>query len=641
MIRIGRFSMKISTKRGSVLGITIILVIGLSIVAIGILGLSISTYRLSIRNQIRAEARSVAESELEALFFQLKTAILIDGATIISAPALLPADIGSSPTSTRNAFLADHRTYGWRIKRSIQTGATFAGTLPGTTKRGQFTNIDIKVEVLPPVNNFWATYGVRVGYGRLLTASSASIFQSCVFFQGCDLEMSPSGNVTIEGDIVSNSSIYMGASGGGTLTLRGSVTYLQDKGFNTNPGPDEDFTTNGDNIYTTRKPNTGNITELTPPTFAYSQATQLKTIPTPENLLGGADAGAIQASHPDIFPTINDVYRSLLVPPPEAGNTNEYSSAALSQADDPAISAQRVYNRAGLTITVRPDNTIVITKPGTVPGTTVDVTSVFASAVIAPVSVYDQREGRNVKITDIDIGVLATLAGRGVSGNATSGPYPDFNGILYVNQQAGDSSNPTAIRLINGKTTPRTGSDGLGGFSVATNGGIYVKGSYNTTPTSVTNPDGTPGVNPAMLMGDSMTVLSDAWNDANAASTDILNARNAASLAVDSGGALTNVTTINAGLLTGNTQATSTTVSGGVQNLVRYLENWGGNTVSFNGSLGRLFDAKMFIRPFQQPGIVYRVPDQRNFKFDSAFIDKTPPGSPVTADLQRGRFYYW
>jgi len=52
--------------------------------------------------------------------------------------------------------------------------------------------------------------------------------------------MYPGKSVTINGDIISNGSIYMGASGG-TLTLTGNVSYLNGYGFNKNWGADEIF----------------------------------------------------------------------------------------------------------------------------------------------------------------------------------------------------------------------------------------------------------------------------------------------------------------------------------------------------------------------------------------------------------------
>ncbi len=87
-----------------------------------------------------------------------------------------------------------------------------------------------------------------------------------------------------------------------------------------------------------------------------------------------------------------------------------------------------------------------------------------------------------------------------------------------------------------------------------------------------------------------------------------------------------------------------------MQNLVRYLENWDGYNVQFNGSLGRLFDSKMFTAPFVSPWSsaaddstknVYRLPSSRTFAFNHDMTTLPPPGSPGPVLTSRGRYYFW
>jgi hypothetical protein len=132
-----------------------------------------------------------------------------------------------------------------------------------------------------------------------------------------------------------------------------------------------------------------------------------------------------------------------------------------------------------------------------------------------------------------------------------------------------------------------------------------------------------------MLMGDALTLLSSSWNDANAAAD------------ISTRTATAGTTTVNAGILMGNTSATSTTPSGGVQNVVRYLENWNGRYVQFNGSIGRLLESKSFTSPFQQPGQVYGIPQARSFNFDSNMLKHPPAGGPTTTAFTRGSFFTW
>ena len=594
--------MKLRSQSGGVLLATLSFIILLAVAAASVLELTMNSYKLTMRNEQRAQARVVAESELDYVYYQFMTQIMLAVPADLTPAALSGiCDQATVPTTVRSAYLAAHRAQGWRVMRAITYNSVFdrsVGLIPGTTKRGTVVYITVYIEVLPPANTYFANE-LTVRVGRRFASSTTSIFQYGVFYQG-DLEFQPGGNVTITGDISANGSIYMGASGGGVLTLNGQVRYM---------GPPPAGYFNQDSLGNTvlRKPNTPVGGALSAPVFSTSQASQLETLSEPENLLGGLDAGEVMARRPDLFPTENDVYRSMILPPPD--QTDEYPTADSTLGDDATISAQRVYNRAGLRVTVNPDNSITITKAD---GT--DVTSTYSSAIVSTANMYDQRETKNVKMTTIDVGTLTTLL---------AANYPTFNGVFYVNSKGSNSSTPGGVKLINAATVP---SGNGTGFSLATNGGVYVQGDYNITSPALA--DGSR--NPAMLMADAVTVLSAGWQDANASSSNISVDR-VASASV----------TVNAGILTGNTPASSTVASGGAQNLIRYMEQWTGMNVTLNGSLGRLYQANSFIAPFQQPGVVYRTPAARSFNFDTSLRDHPPAGSPITTAFSRGTFFVW
>ncbi|MFT3831432.1 MAG: hypothetical protein QM691_17180 [Opitutaceae bacterium] len=612
--------MRIQDTRGS-LPVTLLFSFALLVIVLSLLSLSMSSYRLTARNEFRAQARTIAESELEHLYYLFKDAYS-GGVKAENMVANMAAkglvDAASTPSTVRQPYLTTHRSQGWTIRRSLQRMAHFEGVDAESGDEGTTNYFEVRVEVVAPAGSPWSGQSVR--YARQFSSCSSVVFQKCIFYQG-DLEFAPGGDIEITGDIVANGSIYLGASPSGSLTLKGNVTYQKSFGFNTNPGADAIFGTADDSgLYTTyRKPDTPTGSNLTAPTFYYSQSQQLKEASNASNFLGGLDAVALQGANPDLFPTVNDVYRSLIVPPPSAGNTNEYSSPA-SLTDALATSAQRSYNAAGIIITVEPSGTVSIKDNSTGADMTADLSP---SITKKATDVYDMREGRNVTITEIDVGKLKdSLAGK------------SFNGLVYVNLKKGTASSPSAVRLINGAELPKSGADGKGGFSLVTNGGLYVKGDYNTTTLS----DGTAAK--SMLMADAMTVLSADWNDANAANTDVTSRKATQDL------------TINTAIMVGSTPASATEFSGGAQNLVRFLEDWssetlagGGtkdHTVTFKGSFGRLFDSKMFCRPFQQPGTVYIQPKTRRYDFDSGLRKNDgPPGSVKKLRTARGRFYQW
>jgi hypothetical protein len=604
--------MKLRRERGGVLLATLVFVIILSTAASSILALSLFSYRLAMRNDTRAQAKAVAETEMDWIYYQFMNQILL-GADPQNTPSLLatilPCDTTPIPTTDRSPYLEAHRTAGWVVRRSVVFDTYKEGVIPSTGRRGKITYIDVRVEVLPPASSaFSGSFSERVG--RYFSCALTSIFQNSIFFQG-DLEMAPGGNMTITGDISANGSIYMGAGrdqlgNPGTLTINNQVNYLAGHYFN----QDSDGNT------VLRKPGTPPGGTLTAPVFGTGQIDQVKEMTSQQNLLGGIDADALATARPDLFPSVNDVYRSLIAPPPDDATPQEYPNYPTSGGlgDDPTISAQRMYNRAALRITIGADGIPHFRKRGE----SSDCDSLFAGVVAAETSVNDQREAHDVYVSNIDVAALNTKL---------VAYYPTFDGTVYVNLKHGDSVYPSSIRLLNGSTTPRLAVTNPG-FSVATNGGIYLVGDYNTTQVG-TDSDGHPLYNPAMLMGDSVTVLSAGWIDGHSA--DPIGSRIATAGSV----------TINAGVLTGNVSATPTQASGGAQNLLRYLEDWTGIDVLVQGSLGRLFNSKYYIRPWQQPGSIYIQPHARNFTYNDHFQTDPPPDSPNTTDFTRGGFFNW
>ena len=614
--------MNIKSQRGSILLGTLSFIIMLATAAASILTLTMNSYSLSMRNEMRVQARAVAESEMEHLYYQMFTLILADQPAASTPPNFsgvatvsVAGDVFPDMASMMGPWLDSHVTQGWRVARSISYDPTYdsyTGMIPQTTKFGQVTYITVRVVVQPEVNNYFRdTVVVRVG--RRFASVKSSIFQYGVFFQG-DMELAPGGNILINGDIAANGSIYAAAQASGSLSLAKKVRYLSDGYFDMD---------SGGNVVL-RKPGTPvGGGGLIAPTFLVSQASQLETMDSPENLVGGVDVTELSTRRSDLFPDENDVYRAIILPPPGT-ETDEYPSTAI---DDPTINAQRMYTRAGLRVTVDDTtNTVSFTKPdGTV------VTTDYAGVVVgsANTAMADAREGVNVAVTTIDMAALKTA----IEAAYTAGPS-DFNGSIYFNLKASSASTPRGIKLINGSEIFSRAGKGL---TVTTNGGVYIQGNYNTLTggnPNIENP-GDPvadqrGHVPAMIMGDQVTVLSAGWDDANA------------SLAKTSRVASGDIR-IQAGILSGNTPASISVASGGVQNLVRYLEMWGGRSVVFFGSMGRLFDSKTFTGAWSQPGAgdVYGSPASRTFSFDQTLRNNPPAGSPTTTKFERGTFFTW
>ena len=78
---------------------------------------------------------------------------------------------------------------------------------------------------------------------------------------------------------------------------------------------------------------------------------------------------------------------------------------------------------------------------------------------------------------------------------------------------------------------------------------------------------------------------------------------------------------------------------GGVHNFMRMLEDWGGQTIYFRGSLISLYTARQFIGTYKANSNTYS-PGTRAFTFDSNFLQPTllPPGTPMFRDVNTLRF---
>ncbi len=263
-------------------------------------------------------------------------------------------------------------------------------------------------------------------------------------------------------------------------------------------------------------------------------------------------------------------------------------------------------------------------------------TNVYYS-YLTNVSFYDYREGDTVKALQLDVSKLNQwLTNTTVTGgyqynyqntNGSSSKGHGINGIYVNNAIQPTGSIMPAVRVVNGQQLP------VAGLTVATPEPLYVKGNYNTTTNGSTFAlnlgSTTNNTVPAALMGDAITVLSSNWSDAYNTNT-----------ALSSRTPVT--TTINAACLEGivPTQVdTSGTwhYSGGVENFLRLLENWGGTPLNYNGSIVVMFNSE-YATNFWSASY-YGVPT-RYWGFDVNFTNpsKIPPMCPQVRAMVRSIF---
>jgi hypothetical protein len=357
--------------------------------------------------------------------------------------------------------------------------------------------------------------------------------------------------------------------------------------------------------------------------------------------------------------------------PNNDGNHELIEPPVSTFTDPPGIASSRIYNNAGLVIEVAGPITgaVSTTNPsiGVYTGNNVTITAkngtslttAKANAIIAALSnsmtvttssqvynatkkvwqtvtttttvqktVYDKREGAEVLVSDVDLGAL----------NTTLNGLTGFNNIIYMNNTAA-TTGPAAIRVDNGGVLPTNG------LTLATQGGLYVIGDYNTgtttdptvVPSNVAgNPDGTSqnyktgySTKPAALVADAVMFLSNGWSDSN--DSNSLSSR------------IASHTTVNTAVIAGYipsgwvNPATSETYwySGGANNFPRFLENWGGKGMTFSGAFVSLFKSQMFTGMWDTADI-YGAPNRR-WSFDSLLLSRVIPGIPPASAFSRGQ----
>ena len=209
---------------------------------------------------------------------------------------------------------------------------------------------------------------------------------------------------------------------------------------------------------------------------------------------------------------------------------------------------------------------------------------------------YDAREERWISSIDVDMGNLREYQA-----------IVPANGILYVSNED-QGGNIGAVRLKNGAQLPQPST--ASGFSVASDDPTYVQGDYNTVNKTL-----------AMVAGDAITILSNAWDDDK--STNFANR-------------VARETEANAVFMNGIVPSGNEKYSGGVENYFRFLEKWGGKKFQFSGSIIQLWRSKEAIGNWRYGNPVYDAP-KRPWSWDTALggIDG-PPGAPRVVEMWRG-----
>ncbi len=179
-----------------------------------------------------------------------------------------------------------------------------------------------------------------------------------------------------------------------------------------------------------------------------------------------------------------------------------------------------------------------------------------------------------------------------------------------------------ALKLVNGSL----GNLPTPGFTVGSENPVYVQGDYNANA-GFGDPHAA-----AAIVADSVTFLSNNWGDWRS----FVYPNDPSLRAATS-------TWYRVAVATGKTMNWPNPgwsfnivdgLDGGTQNFARYLEDWGGQTLSYRGSLVSLYYSQYGVGTFKCCSSVYSLPS-RDYAFDTDFLDPAllPPGTPRVQDI--------
>ena len=554
---------------GSALALTMIMsAVALAILA-GVMAWASSSTRLTHRSIQYTRSVAAAEAATEKVLSQITRDFLYGGENLV-VNNLNTYRQNTVPTTADSAYWS-----GWQFNDATgNTGQTFVQRTPGIS----FIELD---STYAGLKGYVSTYtvvshardtasiqDVMAGVLQELQLAGIPIFQFAMYSAG-NMEISCGRPFDITGRVHSNKTLYVEPDS--FLTFESGVTAVEEILFQRDPldtrGPPA-----GGVVYVHPEQKLSPVAALTLP---------IGTTNTPEAI------------------------REIIEPPPLGEDRNS------------PIGRLRYFNQSDLLVTVS-DSGISGTSGGFNNFVT-SITNLDLQKFVSTASSFrDDREEKTVRPIDIDVGSLKTWSETNNSLRVALGGA-SLSSIYVVDRRTTLGANLGAVRVVNGLLLPTNG------LTVATGRPLYVLGDFNQTNTANLGTANTSTTRPASLVADAITILSDAWTDAN--STSPVESRNALP------------TTVNAAFLTGAVETTAGKYSGGMENFPRFLETWGSaNVFTYNGSMVKMFPS-LFATGTWGKGNVY-VPPKRNWAYDVNFEDATklPPKTPSLLKVFRKRW---
>lgn len=586
---------------GNILVVTLIMVVVISAFVLSAMSVTGNTARMTDRSRDYAAAQAAAEGAVEYAFGIWKTRITAQNRAITTAEANASLGAPALPGFEYASVAEDGPLKIDGLDEYGAPGATPTAVKVSLASYPGWAGLSYTYRARAKMQQPAGGYSFRAGVQRQFQYSEVPLFQAMFFFED-DIEFYRPSDMTVSGLVHTNGTAYLSSSSVGTLTLEDQVSYVT--AYTDSSDPPFADTWSGWVANSTQ-----------PPTFPQGQSAQLHQVPRMEPL-GDEPAAIIDTT--DANPNNDGIHE--IIEPPNTG-----------YPDPQEFAERRMYNKAGIRVNIN-NGAITVTGQNGVTLSAAQQT-LIAGSLTAKTTIYDQREGKSVDVTSIDVGSLGDAL--------TTGGVTGFNNVLYINDTTpagGATPNPSAVRLINGGTLPD------GGLTVASENPIYIQGDYNTgtvgTNSSAVpanglgNADNTaspvvPGYvsKASAVISDAVMLLSNNWQDANS-SLD-LTARAATNTTYN--------TAIVSGFIPSGYQpavGAQYGYSGGANNFPRFLESWNSQYCTYYGSMVALYQSKRFTGAWDT-GVIYRPP-LRRWNFDSSFRNTPPPGSLDGTTWSRG-----
>ena len=460
---------------------------------------------------------------------------------------------------------------------------------------------------------------------RTFTRSEAPVFQAGLYYED-DLELHPGESMYMSGPVMTNHRLYASVLNSKQLTFGSNV--LANKTPN-DPVPGI--------VYNNRRPADPGYVEGLPPGSAYTSSNYT----TPSYLVNKARQLRLNNRLEPAGRELRDEFNTADANPNNDGFRELIEKPDTSAVDPGSVANARLYTQATLRVSVTEVAGVQTVSATGLNGAALPaaVLTKIQAAIGTRTPIYDKRENTSVTITPVDVTKLAEAEQlhRSLTGSNNS-----LTGIVYFSDDAATTGQKWGFRLENAAKLPSAEQPANApahqrGFTVASAGGIYLKGNYNTD-TSVE-------AVPASVMADAVMFLSNNWNDTRAGNP--LNGVDDGAGGIVPGSArLATETTYRAAIMAGTIPSAYDPTpgspssgdeygpSGGAHNFPRMLEKWTGVNMNFKGAMVQLFTSKMFTGQWQTGDVYY--PPQRVWSSNENFVRRPSPGLFAFSIYSRG-----